>query len=178
VRQWVFIPSKIPSASRGGLNLYGYANGDPVSFSDPFGLCPIPKLCDGAFWASIFAGFVVREAARPALNNPSLANIPQDPDQSVWHQQDGQTGNVKFLSGDGHHESVLGPDGQEVTGKNAATYNYGTGLIDHAALDVIPYLLVGTHSPGDNTLMIDRISVIMNCEQDAGADLGGRTVCR
>lgn len=24
----------------GGLNLYGYANGDPVNFSDPFGLCP------------------------------------------------------------------------------------------------------------------------------------------
>jgi RHS repeat-associated protein len=24
----------------GGLNLYGYAGGDPVSYSDPFGLCP------------------------------------------------------------------------------------------------------------------------------------------
>jgi hypothetical protein len=24
----------------GGLNLYGYANGDPINFSDPFGLCP------------------------------------------------------------------------------------------------------------------------------------------
>jgi hypothetical protein len=23
----------------GGLNLYGYANGDPINFSDPFGLC-------------------------------------------------------------------------------------------------------------------------------------------
>jgi hypothetical protein len=28
---------------RGGLNLYGYAGGDPVNFSDPFGLCPIEK---------------------------------------------------------------------------------------------------------------------------------------
>jgi len=25
---------------RGGLNLYGFAGGDPVNFSDPFGLCP------------------------------------------------------------------------------------------------------------------------------------------
>ena len=24
----------------GGLNLYGFANGDPINFSDPFGLCP------------------------------------------------------------------------------------------------------------------------------------------
>ena len=25
------------------MNLYGFAGGDPVNFSDPFGLCPIPK---------------------------------------------------------------------------------------------------------------------------------------
>jgi len=27
---------------RGGLNLYGYGDGDPVNNSDPFGLCPFP----------------------------------------------------------------------------------------------------------------------------------------
>jgi RHS repeat-associated protein len=31
-----------PIGLAGGLNLYGFANGDPVNFSDPFGLCPIP----------------------------------------------------------------------------------------------------------------------------------------
>lgn len=29
-----------PIGLAGGLNLYGFANGDPVSYSDPFGLCP------------------------------------------------------------------------------------------------------------------------------------------
>jgi RHS repeat-associated protein len=29
-----------PIGLAGGLNLYGYAGGDPVNFSDPFGLCP------------------------------------------------------------------------------------------------------------------------------------------
>lgn len=31
-----------PIGLAGGLNLYGFAGGDPVNFSDPFGLCPIP----------------------------------------------------------------------------------------------------------------------------------------
>src|SRR5206468_7456463 len=31
-----------PLGLAGGLNLYGFAGGDPVNFSDPFGLCP-PK---------------------------------------------------------------------------------------------------------------------------------------
>jgi len=30
-----------PIGLAGGLNLYGFANGDPVNFSDPFGLHPI-----------------------------------------------------------------------------------------------------------------------------------------
>ena len=29
-----------PIGIAGGLNLYGYANGDPINFSDPFGLEP------------------------------------------------------------------------------------------------------------------------------------------
>lgn len=29
-----------PIGLAGGLNVYGYANGDPVNYSDPFGLCP------------------------------------------------------------------------------------------------------------------------------------------
>jgi RHS repeat-associated protein len=29
-----------PIGLAGGLNTYGFANGDPVSYSDPFGLCP------------------------------------------------------------------------------------------------------------------------------------------
>jgi len=32
-----------PIGIAGGLNLYGFAGGDPVNFSDPFGLCPEGK---------------------------------------------------------------------------------------------------------------------------------------
>jgi RHS repeat-associated protein len=38
-----------PIGLAGGLNLYGFANGDPVNFSDPFGLCePWPECASGA----------------------------------------------------------------------------------------------------------------------------------
>ncbi len=30
-----------PIGLAGGMNVYGFANGDPVNFSDPFGLCPM-----------------------------------------------------------------------------------------------------------------------------------------
>ncbi len=36
-----------PLGLAGGLNLYGYAGGDPVNFSDPFGLCPKSAGGDG-----------------------------------------------------------------------------------------------------------------------------------
>ena len=37
-----------PIGLAGGLNLYGYAGGDPVNFSDPFGLCPEGVQADSA----------------------------------------------------------------------------------------------------------------------------------
>jgi RHS repeat-associated protein len=35
-----------PLGLAGGLNLYGFAAGDPVNFSDPFGLCPPKTLAE------------------------------------------------------------------------------------------------------------------------------------
>ncbi|MGQ0715341.1 MAG: RHS repeat-associated core domain-containing protein [Gemmatimonadaceae bacterium] len=65
-----------PIGLAGGLNVYGFANGDPVNFSDPFGLCPNPpcfKVLGGdAFsnsWnrlvaASPYLADLVRQASR------------------------------------------------------------------------------------------------------------------
>jgi hypothetical protein len=38
----------------GGLNLYGFASGDPVTFTDPFGLCPPIEDClqEAANWGA------------------------------------------------------------------------------------------------------------------------------
>ncbi len=34
-----------PIGIAGGANVYGFAGGDPVNFSDPFGLCPKGEIC-------------------------------------------------------------------------------------------------------------------------------------
>ena len=51
-----------PIGLAGGVNLYSYAGSNPVSYADPFGLCPIPP------WTCVVAGAVVasRVAASPA----------------------------------------------------------------------------------------------------------------
>ena len=50
------LPSRIRSGSPGGLNLYGFAGGDPVNFSDPFGLRSCPPDC-GVIHAYLSAVF-------------------------------------------------------------------------------------------------------------------------
>ena len=63
-----------PLGLAGGLNVYGFASGDPVNFSDPFGLCGTPdggddgKACphdfDGSDAAAVFAQL---DRMRPAM---------------------------------------------------------------------------------------------------------------
>ncbi|MGH7717997.1 MAG: RHS repeat-associated core domain-containing protein [Gemmatimonadaceae bacterium] len=48
-----------PIGLAGGINLYGFAGGDPVNYSDPFGLCPAiitGKPCPGALATAV--GFI------------------------------------------------------------------------------------------------------------------------
>jgi len=53
-----------PIGLAGGLNLYGFAKGDPVNFSDPFGLCPpkdnnvndCPAESSRSFWDRLWSG--------------------------------------------------------------------------------------------------------------------------
>ncbi len=63
-----------PIELAGGLNLYGFANGDPVNFSDPFGLCPVPADdCPFGYWTSFgaTAGLATGAAAGLVLAAPT-----------------------------------------------------------------------------------------------------------
>jgi RHS repeat-associated protein len=63
-----------PIGLAGGLNLYGYANGDPVNFSDPFGLCP---LCITAGAGGAAFG-VIRVASNYLNDRPLTEGVAED----------------------------------------------------------------------------------------------------
>jgi len=71
----------------GGLNLYGYAGGDPINFSDPFGLTPaclaMPQFClagivtAGKILARIAVAAAGAYAAHELANEAATAGAPE-----------------------------------------------------------------------------------------------------
>ena len=59
-----------PIGLAGGLNLYGFAAGDPVNFSDPFGLCP-PRLTGRPCLLPVPGGGGIRTSA----DNPQIGRF-------------------------------------------------------------------------------------------------------
>ena len=68
-----------PIGIAGGLNLYGYANGDPVNFSDPFGLRAEGNPCEGIEdldeWAECKRNQYEQEDARREFERSVRANF-------------------------------------------------------------------------------------------------------
>ncbi len=67
-----------PIGLAGGLNLYGFAQGDPVNFSDPLGLCPPPFLpvCAIALGVAVFGG--TRIAYNAVTRRPLTESLQRD----------------------------------------------------------------------------------------------------
>ena len=66
-----------PLGLAGGLNAYGFADGDPVTYSDPFGLCPPqdndPYTCPGQMGAFVMLGQMA-----PAINHEVAWFLPRN----------------------------------------------------------------------------------------------------
>jgi len=59
------------------MNLYGFASGDPVNFTDPFGLMQCPPDCDnsdGLGWARYAGG--IKPGEKPLEIAETLATAP------------------------------------------------------------------------------------------------------
>jgi uncharacterized protein RhaS with RHS repeats len=62
-----------PIGLAGGVNQYGYAGGDPVNFSDPFGLCPMCVAAGAwALYEAVSGAYDIYKAAK-AVADPSAS---------------------------------------------------------------------------------------------------------
>ena len=68
-----------PIGIAGGMNAFGFANGDPVNFSDPFGLCPLcvvllEEVGRGAIVGGV-SGAITQIAANEISGAPTFAGV-------------------------------------------------------------------------------------------------------
>jgi hypothetical protein len=167
-RQPLYFTQLDPIGLAGGLNLYGFAGGDPVNYADPFGLCPCGALAGvlgavGKAAGKIAAGIELNALrAELAASAPTTAEAarqagysPRSSAMSMYHQiGPGAEGNVVW-EGPGGREAVYNGDALVTHPTNRGSHNFGTG-VDHVLIDVIPFLLVG-NGPGDTSSMVDRL---------------------
>lgn len=130
-----------PIGLAGGLNLYGYAAGDPVNYSDPFGLCPVcvvvyvgVELAEVAeeaytiYQGARIAGALLKEADE---GNPADARTePTLPDKEIA-SEGGVTIEHNYRSGDhgpahlhvtgGGRETKIGQNGKPLKGEPELT---------------------------------------------------------
>jgi RHS repeat-associated protein len=67
-----------PIGLAGGLNLYGFAQGDPVNFSDPFGLCIWDACIAEAIALGAVATGAIRFIANKLMGRPATENVVRD----------------------------------------------------------------------------------------------------
>ncbi len=129
-----------PIGLAGGLNLYGYAGGDPVNYRDPFGLdeCPIGT---GGVWPNCFRS----AAAMGLVLGSALGRVGRllrtavrgfdrgsGTDASTWHGQSGILRDAAKQRGNGGGATATSVEaeqlGQAWVGEGAVAIEGGKGL--------------------------------------------------
>jgi RHS repeat-associated protein len=66
-----------PIGLAGGLNVYGFANGDPINFSDPLGLCPPEDNNPYDCGSNAMGALVMLRQMAPAINHEVATFLPK-----------------------------------------------------------------------------------------------------
>lgn len=126
-----------PIGIAGGLNLYGYAGGDPINFSDPFGLC---KTIEGTTAPCILFAVVMGEARGASREfQIGVTNVIKNRANLVGGDYDAvinQRGQFSAMNASDPNRSVVD-----------ATLN--EGVVTDAVKEIVEAIFAG--SLGDNT---------------------------
>jgi RHS repeat-associated protein len=167
-----------PIGLAGGMNLYGFANGDPINNRDPFGL----KADGWAWWELLLIGSKGRNQVRRVENNPAMSvfgararvgangNIPAN-----FHQiGPGAQGNTKFVDAAGNESIFDGANAPVLSGQNGPTMNLfgnGDGLLGFThSIDILDWVVDGTGYSDDKTTRLDRIKLLLRAIRDEKDD--------
>jgi len=111
-----------PIGLAGGLNLYGFANGDPVNFSDPFGLWPCGPL--NGVCARLAVAWLTRGATMAAAGGAALTDL-RAPSGVQANQATG-------LAAEARVAAQLLEEGNTILGSHVAVRtSAGRRVIDH-----------------------------------------------
>jgi len=163
-----------PIGIAGGLNVYGFAGGDPVGLSDPFGLdpdctketskdCPIQlapiTVTTPATQPESPFGLRERHYSRNIFNHRARTKteaeahpelwILQPDERSVYHRiGPGNEDNLKFVSKDGPRNPFSEGRHPGDRSTNGGPYNFGVTDVSHVFLNILPYWIWGNCPPG------------------------------
>ncbi|HEU4881014.1 MAG TPA: RHS repeat-associated core domain-containing protein [Longimicrobium sp.] len=106
-----------PIGVAGGLNAYGFASGDPVSYGDPFGLCPDSLRSDQAACAARDQSEADR-VAREALDRVNPISVAADVEYAglIYEMPDGTFGTTAAVGGLPCNGSPCGSDPRHARG--------------------------------------------------------------
>lgn len=157
-----------PIGLRGGLNLYGYGDGDALNNTDPFGLCVL-----WIKWCPPRDAHYSRNSRNRTVPIATVLAEGSDWSKSNWlessfHRQgEGNSGNRKFTHADGSELVFNEVDALVTDDLNMGTFNFVVPSswrnpllavltrVGHGAVDVLPYALWG-NTPNDPSNLWDR----------------------
>jgi RHS repeat-associated protein len=130
-----------PIGLAGGLNTYGFADGDPVSYDDPYGLCP-PALCAAAAGAVLGGGI--------KMANNYLDGRPLTEDVGKWVAGGAAIGLTLGLGATAADAALLRVMARRSTVATATAGAAGAGRV------MLEAAKQGKHIPGHNNYIAGR----------------------